>query len=346
MTSSTHGSGPSPAAPVTEHVVFFYEDEGVLAEAVVGHLTGALAGDGAAIVIATNDHALGFAKRLVAAGHDVEALRAQGRLVELNAAETLSKIMRDGWPDPERFADVIERVVAQTLSRAPTARLAAYGEMVALLCEDGNHAAAVQLERLWNQLGERHPFALFCAYPLQAFGGNGHDKHLASVCAAHGRTVPTEAHTALTTDKARTDHVIELQRRCLEVDREHGRRVEAEDALQRRERELLELLENVSDGVLDIDPDGKVRAANRAYLSFLNYSAADHLGRDVRAFLTPPNVFDDIWVRLVRGNVVRSEIVELTAHDGEVRRAVIQSAVLRMVGRTLHMRWFLQLLPD
>jgi PAS domain-containing protein len=329
-----------------DHIVRFYEDDAVLGEAVHAHMRGALEADGAAILIATNDHATAFAKRLAAEGHDLESLREQGRLVVLNAAETLAKFMRDGWPDPERFDEVVGSLVAETSRRIAGGQLAAFGEMVALLCADGNHAAAIQLERLWNQLGERHPFRLCCAYPLQVFAGQGSDKALALVCAAHRHAVPTEGHTHLASDKARTDHLIELQRKGLEIDREHGRRVEAEEALHRREREIMELLENIGDGVLDLDPDGKVRAANRAYLLFVDQSAAEHLGRDIRTILTPSGLFDDVWVRLVRGNVVRGEIAELTTSDGKVRRALLQWAALRMVGRTLHMRWFLQLLSD
>jgi PAS domain-containing protein len=347
MTSSSpHATEASRQLPASDHVVHFYEDDGVLTEAVLAHVSGPLGSDGAAILVATSDHTADFLKRLEAEGHDVEGLRGGGRLVVLNAAETLAKFMRDGWPDPERFEEVIGTCVRETASRVPGGDLAAFGEMVALLCAEGNHAAAVQLERLWNQLAERVSFRLCCAYPLHVFAGEGQEKALALVCAAHRHAVPTEEHTQLTSDKARADHLIELQRKSLEVDREHARRVEAEEALHRRERELAELLENVGDGVLDLDPDGRVRGANRAYLLFLNCGAADHLGRDVRTILTPPGLFEDVWVRLVRGNVVRGELVELATSDGLARRAVLQNAVLRMVGRTLHMRWFLQLLPD
>lgn len=344
MTSSAAASSRARDELPHEHFVQFYDDDAVLAEAVVAHVMSALQCGGAAILIANKTHGAAFANGLARAGHNLEALRAEGRLVELNASEALGRFMRDGWPDPALFQEVVGGLVAQTLARAPTPRLAAYGEMVAVLCAEGNHAAAVQLESLWNQLGERHSFALFCAYPLSVFAGEGHDKTLASVCAAHGRTVPTEAHTALGSIKARNDHVIELQRRGLEVDRERTRRLEAEEALLRRERELTELLDSIQDGVLDIAPDGRVSAANRAYLTLLNSSARDYVGRDIRLSLAPAGLFDRIWARLVRGDVVRAELAEITSQEGQVHRVSIQRAMLRMTGRTLHMRWFLQLL--
>jgi PAS domain-containing protein len=297
-------------------------------------------------VIATKEHSSTFANRLAAAGQDLDTLRAQGRLVELNAAETLAKFLGDGWPDAARFQEVMGPVFTQALARASTPRVAAYGEMVALLCADGKHAAAVEVERLWNDLSEHHAFELLCSYPISVFSEAGQAESLAAVCAAHERTMPTESHTSLGSDKARNDHVIELQRKSLEADRERTRRVEAEEALRRRERELGELLETIGEGVIDLDPDGKLRYANRAYLAFLSAGSVDQLGRDVRSIVAPRPLFDEVWARLVRGEVVRSQPAQLATHDGRTRRIVVDTAVLRMVGRTLYMRWFLQLLPD
>jgi len=45
----------------------------------------------------------------------------------------------------------------------------AFGEMVALLCQDGLFDAAVELEGLWNELAARFRFHLFCAYPSRLF---------------------------------------------------------------------------------------------------------------------------------------------------------------------------------
>lgn len=346
MTVPVHLQEPAHADPAGAHVVRFYEDGQHLAETAAAHLGAALAADGAAILMATGEHAASVQRRLAADGHDLEALRAKRRLVELPAAETLDRLLYDGWPDPERFEGVAGHTLAQTIARTKKGPVAAFGDLVALLAARGNHGAAVQLERLWNQLGERLPFRLLCAYPLESFGGTGHEKALAAVCELHGRAVPTESHTGLASDRARTNYVIGLQRKALEVDREHDRRREAEEALHRRERELAEVLEFIADGVLDIDPDGRVRGANRAYLAHLDTTPADHFGRDVRTFLFPPGRFDDVWARLVRGNVVRGESGVFTTPDGRRRRASIENAVLRMVGRTLTMRWFLRIIED
>ena len=50
------------------------------------------------------------------------------------------------------------------------ARIAVFGEMVALLWADGNKEGAIRLERLWNDLAHTNSFALHCAYPRNGFG--------------------------------------------------------------------------------------------------------------------------------------------------------------------------------
>ena len=49
------------------------------------------------------------------------------------------------------------------------AGLTVFGEMVAVLWEQGKKEAALELERLWNEILNGHPFHLHCAYPRWAF---------------------------------------------------------------------------------------------------------------------------------------------------------------------------------
>ncbi|MDP8931195.1 MAG: MEDS domain-containing protein [Actinomycetota bacterium] len=55
-----------------------------------------------------------------------------------------------------------------------------YGEMVALLWEEGNILAAMALEDLWNQFAGSRAFSLMCAYPMNAC----HSHHRISPLAA------------------------------------------------------------------------------------------------------------------------------------------------------------------
>src|SRR3954447_4714378 len=84
----------------SDHFVQFYESDKFLVEAVGGFIGTALEAGDAGIVIATPAHRIGINRHLAARGVDVSAARAEGRLVVLDAADTLDQFMVDGSPDP------------------------------------------------------------------------------------------------------------------------------------------------------------------------------------------------------------------------------------------------------
>jgi hypothetical protein len=149
------------------HVVQFYGHDAELAERVSGYLLGALQGGGVAIVIATPEHRGEFEARLEQAGVDLAAARDDGTYLTLDAAGILREFMGDASPDRQTldraaFDRVIGTLIRQAAADGRPVR--AYGELVALLWDDGLVNAAAQLEALWDQLNRRHPFSLFCGY--------------------------------------------------------------------------------------------------------------------------------------------------------------------------------------
>jgi hypothetical protein len=134
---------------------------------VSGYLLGALQGGGVAIVIATPEHRGEFEARLKQAGVDLAAARDDGTYLTLDAAGILRELMGDASPDRQTldraaFDRVIGTLIRQAAADGRPVR--AYGELVALLWDDGLVNAAAQLEALWDQLNRRHPFSLFCGY--------------------------------------------------------------------------------------------------------------------------------------------------------------------------------------
>ena len=144
------------------HVVQFYADDSFLLEGLSRFIGSALGAGDAGIVIATQDHRDQLNHRLEGLGLDIARNAAQGRFVCLDAEETLSKFMVDGWPDEVRFTEVIGSVIQRVTSavKAAQPRVAAFGEMVALLWADGKSEAAIRLEQLWNDLARKHSFYL------------------------------------------------------------------------------------------------------------------------------------------------------------------------------------------
>ena len=246
----------SPDPHPSEHVVQFYESDAFLLDAVGEFIgTGLRAGD-AGIVVATEAHREGLEDRLRAYGVDVVVAREGGRYVALDATETLSQFMVEGAPNPERFAGVLGGMVARAAAGGRRVRI--FGEMVALLAVAGNHAGAHRLEVLWNELQTTHAFSLFCAYPMNRFGGETLAELLGNVCAAHSRVVPAESYTTLSTtdDRLRAVTVLQQKARWLEAEIEERNRAEARLqvalAEERAAREAAEAALRVRDEFLSV----------------------------------------------------------------------------------------------
>jgi signal transduction histidine kinase len=107
--------------------------------------------------------------------------------------------------------------------------------MVSLLVADGYPAAAVRLEELWNDLQahHRHAFSLFCAYPMDHFGGEAHQHLFSDVCAAHSQVIPAESYLALPTANDRLRAIAELQQKAQSLETEIAERQLAEERRRR-----------------------------------------------------------------------------------------------------------------
>lgn len=153
------------------HGVHFYESAAGLLPRLVGYVGAGLLDDGAVIVVATPDHRQLLNDRL-----DQDLLykaRASGRYLELDAAETLRRIIRSGYPDPDLFNLVAATPLLRSVAKYGDVR--AYGEMVGLLWTDGNAAAALRLEDLWNELQQRIAFPLLCSQREIGDAGDGRE---------------------------------------------------------------------------------------------------------------------------------------------------------------------------
>jgi hypothetical protein len=167
-----------------EHAMQVYGDDGVFMGALEGFIGAGLRQGEAAIVIATPEHLEGLEERLLRRGIDLDSARFEARYLGLPAERILRDFMVDGWPDEERFHEVVATLLGKV--RANERRVRAFGEMVALLWAQGHAGATVRLEHLWNKLCEKERFPLFCAYPKAGFT-NDPASAIRSLCAAHSR---------------------------------------------------------------------------------------------------------------------------------------------------------------
>lgn len=212
------------------HFVQFYETDEFLLNSVSGFLGAGLSAGAAAIMVGTKSHRDGLELALQKHGLNLDALRASGQFVMLDAAETLAKFMVDGTPDAALFRTVVDGLVAQAAAGRQQVRI--FGEMVALLWTEGNFKAAIELEKLWNELQQTHPFILFCAYSLNGLGGESQSQTLIDVCTTHSRVIPSESYTALKTADDRLRAIIQLQHKSRSLEAEIVERKAAEERLR------------------------------------------------------------------------------------------------------------------
>jgi len=168
------------------HEAQFYSHDAVYLES-VSHFVGAALNSGnAAIIMATKPHRDNLLQNLKAQGVDVDSAVQQGAYVSLDAAETLSTFMVNGWPDADRFFAGFRNLIssASNAAKAEHPRVAICGEGVALLWAEGKREATIRLEQLGNILAETYKVDILCAFPFSLLIQE--DEHaFRTICAEH-----------------------------------------------------------------------------------------------------------------------------------------------------------------
>ena len=173
-----------------DHLVQFYDvDDDLLVKKVGRYLfEGWKAGQGL-LVVAEPERNVAIAEQLGALGMNTVAAAALGRLVFLDAAESLAQLTSQGPPDQIRFDALIGGAVRDLKTRHP--RLRAYGEMVGVLWRRGQSAAAEKIEEFWNRTMQASAVSLFCAYPIDVFGKEFDIRAVGQILSAHTHVLPT-----------------------------------------------------------------------------------------------------------------------------------------------------------
>lgn len=267
------------------HVVQFYESDAFLADEVGRFIGMALGAGDAAVVIATEAHREQIERNLDRRGLDMARAIGQGRYVPLDAAETLAKFMVGGMPDADRLREVVGPVLARAAAAScnKKARIAAFGEMVALLWAEGKQDAAIRLEQLWNTLAETYSFSLRCAYPMNGFARKDDTEPFLKICAEHSSVVPAESYVALVAEEEKRRAIAHLQQRA--------QALEAENALQRSEERFRMLVEGVQDyAIYSLDPSGIITSWNAGARRIKGYTADEIIGQNFSRFYTPEDL--------------------------------------------------------
>jgi PAS domain S-box-containing protein len=273
LSAPSEESGPG----FRRHSVQFYSNDRAFIDQLIVFLSDGIKAGNPCLVVATEAHREAI---LAALGPD-----RLNHMLCLDAAEALSAITLYGFPEQSRFNQVIGGAVSKLLNAAQSrsSRVTAFGEMVALLWEQGKTEAALQLEQLWNNLLVTHPISLRCAYPLAGFDRAAHSRVFQQICAEHSHVLPDESYTALGDEAQRLRAISILQQRALALETEIKERKRTEEELRISEERLrlTQKAARIGTWELDLETDSCVLSEEAAsMLGLMNGcgTSADLLG--------------------------------------------------------------------
>lgn len=225
--SLTPISSPQPA--FSEHFVQFYENDHFILDSISQFLATGFARGEAAIVAASRSHLESLHPLLTTQGFNVSSLIDSEQYLPLDAEYALAHFVVDGRVSEIRFKELMKGKLERLAAGGRQVRV--FGELVSLVCASGNVQGALDLERLWANLQESHPFSLFCAYPLAQFAGRELHEAFADVCATHSRIIPAESFTTLAPEQ-QTLAIAVLQQKAQALESEVGEKAKVEENLR------------------------------------------------------------------------------------------------------------------
>ncbi len=252
-----------PHALEPRHVARFYDDDASLNAELAEFALPVLRSGGVFVSIARpgRTHAVGAALR--ERGIDPDTAAAGGRWMEMDCAETLDAITRDGAPDATAFAATVETPLRDLCKSRRHVRV--FGEMVAMQREAGDYAGAVRLEGFGNELIGKLPVTVFWAYPTASFADPHSRADFGRICEAHDR-VQSPAQAVHPAESEHDRLVAMLRQHASALEEEIRRRVKLEKRVKQRERELhekvdvLETLARAGKALIgERDPDTLIR---------------------------------------------------------------------------------------
>jgi DNA-binding NarL/FixJ family response regulator len=183
---------PPQIAPKSEeitrrHKAEFYSDDESFLNGFSRFIAANLRDGNAVVVVASHFHRNNLLERLRAQDLKIETAIEQRRYIALDVADTLSTFMVNDLPDPARFLKAADDLVAATAkaTNGNTLRIAACGECAPTLWEQGNSEAAVQLERLWDEIARKYHINILCGYRLNSSDGEQESEFYGRICAEH-----------------------------------------------------------------------------------------------------------------------------------------------------------------
>ena len=119
-----------------------------------------------------------------------------------------------------------------------------------------------------------------------------------------------------------------------------------EAVLRAQERDLQDFVDNATEGLHWVGPDGVILWANQAELDLLGYARDEYIGHHIAEFHAEREVIEDILARLTAGESLRNYEARMRCKDGSLRHVLVNSNVLWREGRFIHTRCFTRDVTD
>lgn len=167
------------------HSVHFYERDSALIQRLWSLTSSSLREEKSVLLIVTVEHEKALRRYFASRGLDCKGLEARGVLCLLNVETILKRFSRGKKLNHDAFLEVVGGLVTSAAEFSERKTLMAFGEMVAVLWENGQPESALQLEQWWNELIEQRGFHLHCAYPKRLFYGYTGESAMEQICNHH-----------------------------------------------------------------------------------------------------------------------------------------------------------------
>jgi hypothetical protein len=188
----------STGNPQIEHTVQFYDTQDYLIGVIANFIAPLLKTKDAAVVVATKDKLDALEQRLRLRGVAIEAAKANGQFLLLDALEILAKTYNSD--DDENSVNLlpIHEILQQLRDKYP--KIYIYAELVNVLCDRGEHNVALHLEEIWQGILEEYDIMLLCGYDMNNFKESHHEEAFRNVCSVHCPVVPNKDQITLPTE--------------------------------------------------------------------------------------------------------------------------------------------------